>query len=131
MSSSALIMSSSALPEDLSATDLRRLREVFDAAIDEVAPHNAQLDRVALVESLLGRELSHKLGIYRLPEPFKLSVVMPVYNEIRTLAQVIERVPATRLPLEIVIVDDGSRDGSREFLAELKSSREAKNSDLK
>ena len=46
--------------------------------------------------------------------------MIPVYNEIRTLAKVIERVRATSLPLEIVIVDDGSRDGSREYLTELR-----------
>lgn len=49
----------------------------------------------------------------------KLSVVMPVYNERRTLRQVIERVLAVPLDIELLCVDDGSRDGSREILAEL------------
>ena len=49
----------------------------------------------------------------------KLSVVMPVYNERRTLRQVVERVLAVPLELELLCVDDGSRDGSREILAEL------------
>src|SRR6476660_5287573 len=49
----------------------------------------------------------------------KLSVVMPVYNERRTLRVVIERVLAVPLELELICVDDGSRDGSREILAEL------------
>ncbi len=49
----------------------------------------------------------------------KLSVVIPVYNERATLWQVVERVLAVPLELEIVCVDDGSRDGSREILAEL------------
>lgn len=78
---------------------------------------------------MLGTELCRKLGIFRLPAGFKLSVVMPVYNEIRTLARVIERLRATAMPLEIVIVDDGSRDGSREYLAELRQ-RGAENRDL-
>jgi len=51
----------------------------------------------------------------------KLSVVMPVYNERRTLRIVIERVLAVPLELELICVDDGSRDGSREILAELQS----------
>lgn len=49
----------------------------------------------------------------------KLSVVMPVYNERATLRQVVERVLAVPLELELLCVDDGSGDGSREILAEL------------
>ena len=79
-----------------------------------------------ITQRLLGPTLSRKLGIFRLPAHFKLSVMMPVYNEIRTLATVIERVRATGLPLEIVIVDDGSRDGSREYLAGLRTDVMAK-----
>ena len=51
----------------------------------------------------------------------KLSVVMPVYNERRTLRVVIERVLAVPLEMELICVDDGSRDGSREILAELQN----------
>ncbi|HMH08996.1 MAG TPA: glycosyltransferase family 2 protein, partial [Terriglobales bacterium] len=51
----------------------------------------------------------------------KLSIVMPVYNERRTLRQVIERVLAVPLEMELVCVDDGSRDGSREILGELQN----------
>jgi glycosyltransferase involved in cell wall biosynthesis len=49
----------------------------------------------------------------------KLSVVMPVYNERATLRQAVERVLAVPFVLELLCVDDGSRDGSREVLAEL------------
>jgi glycosyltransferase involved in cell wall biosynthesis len=51
----------------------------------------------------------------------KLSVVIPVYNESATLRSVVERVLAVPLELEVLCVDDGSRDGSREILAELQS----------
>jgi glycosyltransferase involved in cell wall biosynthesis len=51
----------------------------------------------------------------------KLSVVIPVYNERATLRYVIERVLAVPLELEVLCVDDGSRDGSREILQELQS----------
>ena len=51
--------------------------------------------------------------------PMKVSVVIPVYNERSTLNQVIERVLAVPLDLEVLCVDDGSTDGSREILAEL------------
>jgi glycosyltransferase involved in cell wall biosynthesis len=46
---------------------------------------------------------------------------MPIYNERSTLQQVIERVLAVPLDLEILCVDDGSKDGSREILAELQA----------
>ena len=51
----------------------------------------------------------------------KLSVVMPVYNEQATLREVIARVLAVPLDIELICVDDGSRDGSREILSELQS----------
>jgi glycosyltransferase involved in cell wall biosynthesis len=51
----------------------------------------------------------------------KLSVVMPVYNEKATLRVVVERVLAVKLDIELLCVDDGSRDGSREILAELQT----------
>lgn len=54
-----------------------------------------------------------------LPVGFRLSVVIPAFNEVRTMDAVIERVRATGLPCEIIVVDDGSQDGTREKLAEL------------
>lgn len=46
-----------------------------------------------------------------------LTVVIPVYNERPTIEQILERVAAAPVDKEIVIVDDGSTDGTREFLA--------------
>ena len=46
----------------------------------------------------------------------KLSVVMPVYNERATLREVVERVFSVGLDIEMLCVDDGSTDGSREIL---------------
>lgn len=51
----------------------------------------------------------------------KLSVVIPVYNESATLREVVERVLAVPLEIEVLCVDDGSCDGSREILAKLQS----------
>ncbi len=50
-----------------------------------------------------------------------LSVIVPVYNEEATLARLVESVMAVPLPLarEVIVVDDGSRDGSAAVLAEL------------
>ncbi|MBS1850686.1 MAG: glycosyltransferase family 2 protein [Acidobacteria bacterium] len=50
----------------------------------------------------------------------KLSVIMPVYNEQATLRQIVHRVlEVAPMELELICVDDGSRDNSREVLAEL------------
>jgi len=54
----------------------------------------------------------------------KLSVVIPVYNEQTTLRAIVDRVRAAvpEIPKELVIVDDCSRDGTRDVLAELAKS---------
>jgi glycosyltransferase involved in cell wall biosynthesis len=48
-----------------------------------------------------------------------LSVVMPVYNERNTIDEIIRRVLAVPLRTELIVVDDGSKDGTRDILAEL------------
>lgn len=51
----------------------------------------------------------------------KLSVVMPCYNEINTIAEIVEQVCSVPLEIdrELIIVDDGSMDGTRDFLQTL------------
>jgi glycosyltransferase involved in cell wall biosynthesis len=48
-----------------------------------------------------------------------LTVVMPVYNERATLEEIVERVLAVPVRLELIAVDDASTDGSRELLQQL------------
>ncbi|HXG52122.1 MAG TPA: glycosyltransferase family 2 protein [candidate division Zixibacteria bacterium] len=54
----------------------------------------------------------------------RLSVLIPVYNEERTLEEVVRRVKAFPAPKEIIVVDDGSQDRSREILARMQQESE-------
>ncbi len=53
----------------------------------------------------------------------RLSVVIPVYNERDTIAEILRRVEATGLAHEIIVVDDASTDGTRDVLQQLPPSR--------
>nr|WP_040666069.1 glycosyltransferase family 2 protein [Nitrolancea hollandica] len=59
----------------------------------------------------------------------KLSVVIPVYNEVNTIRQILEQVRGVEIPYEkeIIVVDDSSTDGTREILAD----EEARNQDTR
>jgi glycosyltransferase involved in cell wall biosynthesis len=63
-----------------------------------------------------GRDTSEPVVSFR-----KLSVLMPVYNEVRTLRTIVRRVldAPISLAIELIIVDDGSKDGSRELIRQL------------
>lgn len=124
-------MSGFTTPDHLSPADLRRVRDALFCLADDLPDAPPEIDRIELLQRLLGTELCRRLGIYRIPAGFTLSVVVPVYNEVRTIEQVIARVRAAEIPVEIVIVDDGSRDGTRDLLARLQGSADPVNADLR
>jgi len=53
----------------------------------------------------------------------KLSVVIPAYNEINTIKEIITKIKSIKIPKEIIIIDDFSQDGTREFLEKLNDSQ--------
>jgi glycosyltransferase involved in cell wall biosynthesis len=53
------------------------------------------------------------------PIIMKLSVIIPVYNEVESIEVILNRVNDTKLVSEIVVVDDGSKDGTRDKLKAL------------
>ncbi len=91
-------------------------------------PPSHALDRrhVDLLERLLGRTACRRLGIFALPEGWRLSVVIPVFNEEKTVAEVVRRVRDCGLPVEIILIDDGSTDKTRPLLDSWRSEPDLK-----
>jgi len=74
--------------------------------------------RLEVLHSLLGEAACRQVGIYPIPDGFKLSVVIPVYNEERWVREVVRRVREVPIPKEVILVDDCSTDGTRKILDE-------------
>jgi len=49
-----------------------------------------------------------------------LSVILPVYNEAKTIRQILERINAVDIDKEVIVIDDGSSDGTDRILNEIK-----------
>ncbi len=81
----------------------------------------SECGHIAMVLRRRHTPLSKKTELPDLPPEFVLSVVIPVYNESATLEQVVERVRAVPVRKQLVMVDDGSTDGSRDILTKLEN----------
>lgn len=73
----------------------------------------------------LGELVCRKLGLYAVPPDFVLSVVIPVYNERDSLQAILDRVRAVPIRKEIVLVEDCSKDGTREILKQIEAAAQA------
>ncbi len=73
----------------------------------------------------LGEEVCRKVGIYAIPEHWRVSVVMPIYNERDTIRAVIDRVKAVPIRKELILVEDCSKDGTQEILRQIEAEAKA------
>jgi glycosyltransferase involved in cell wall biosynthesis len=99
---------------DAPEADLDRL---VDRLVDRLAAD--PLRRNDLLCRLLGPATCRQLGICQIPKGFKLSVVIPIYNEKQWIRELVRRVQAVPFPKEIILVDDYSTDGTRDILGQL------------
>jgi glycosyltransferase involved in cell wall biosynthesis len=88
-------------------------RENISSSGQDVEAHNVRIEKLA---DMIGLNNCRAIGLYKIPDNFKLSVVIPVYNEKRWIAEVLRRVRMVPIPKEIILVDDLSTDGTREML---------------
>src|SRR2546421_3813732 len=93
--------------------------EALSGVVGQLPTSSAE--RYVILRELLGEAACRQLGIYPIPDGFKLSVVIPVYNEERWIREVVRRVQAVPIPKEIVIVEDCSKDNTRAILREIEA----------
>jgi glycosyltransferase involved in cell wall biosynthesis len=96
--------------------DRPRVDDYFERSIAAIAENPDR--RLRVLQTLLGEGVCRQMGIIAFPDDFKLSVVIPVYNERQWIHEIIRRVEASPVPKEIVLVDDCSTDGTRDMLQE-------------
>ena len=76
-------------------------------------------ERAQVIERLLGPLVCRQLNVFAIPKDFKLSVVIPVYNEKNCIREIVRRVENVPIPKEIILVEDCSTDGTRDILKEM------------
>lgn len=106
--------------KNLTPASAHRLRDTLLALARDSRKDNADDGKVFLSQTF-GEDVCRQVGVARLPDDFLLTVVIPVFNEAATIRQVVDRVMSTGLPVELIIVDDGSHDESGEKLERLSS----------
>jgi glycosyltransferase involved in cell wall biosynthesis len=96
----------------------QRVPSTNDATLERVT---RTLDQVEMLDELIELDRAFEVDPidFEVPANFKLSIIMPVYNEESTIHKILGRVAALPLPKEIVLVDDCSTDRTRELLKPL------------
>lgn len=79
----------------------------------------------ARLKETLGEAACRQLGLFVIPPEWVLSVVIPVYNEKDHWRDLVDRVRAVPLRKEIVLVDDCSRDGTRDQLQQFQAEQQS------
>ncbi len=79
----------------------------------------------ARLKDTLGEAACRQLGLFVIPPDWVLSVVIPIYNEKDHWRTLIDRVRAVPLHKEIVLVDDCSRDGTRDQLQQFQAEQQS------
>ncbi len=79
----------------------------------------------ARLKDTLGEAACRQLGLFVIPPDWVLSVVIPVYNEKDHWRALVDRVRAVPLRKEIVLVDDCSRDGTRDQLQQFQTEQQS------
>ncbi len=94
------------------------------ASEDVVNRVDDKLDELERLSQLLETEATLTIAQppFALPAGFKLSIVIPVFNEATTIRQILARVLQVPLPKEVILVDDCSTDGTREVLQSVERS---------
>ena len=107
------------LTEELESSDVETTAQDVAQLVDRLAD-NPEL-RMSVLHKLLGEGACRQIGIYPLPPGFKLSVVIPVFNEERWLAELVRRVQVVPIPKELILVNDFSTDGTPAILKQLEA----------
>ncbi len=88
-------------------------------SLQTVSSHDAAIERIDDALGLIAEANSIAAGTAEV-DHFDITVIVPVYNEVETISKVIARIeqvmPTTT---EIILVDDGSTDGTAEYLSSL------------
>jgi glycosyltransferase involved in cell wall biosynthesis len=114
---------------DLAASDAHHAREILLRLATELAgaeSNDSERRKIDVLQCVLGDDVCSRLGLVQLPDDFLFSVIVPVYNEAATIHEVVRRLRGTGIPTEIILIDDGSTDGTFQTLQQIDNHNDLK-----